>query len=692
MKLLPILLGALLLISPVTAHNSDSKISLVIEFPDGRVLWSSGIGDYENLTKEMCEENDLSVRINGTTAEIDGYPLHLYYWNNGWYRGNAGNILAWADGTPKATPKNPYPRFSPSSETTYYSGGNEEVWNYSVGSGPFGAIDSTVVGFHGMIFFESWNGFYAMSSNGSLLWKNESIKGLSSPVIYNGTIYVGSSNGYLYSLTPQGDVILRKKLSEAPGYTGLSSSPIAVNGTIYVGTFESNNRSGKLLALSAEGEEKWNVSLNSTEYYSSPAYYQGVIYVPLAGKFNSTTGTWYPDFGIMAVKEGKILWVFKTNSSVKCTPLIYHDSIYFTTIGGFLYKISLNGNQEWKLKIGYSTSSPNAYGGKIFVGSGSFSSGGIFYAIYENSTIAWSRNVSGGVQSSITIAPPFVLFSSNSQNGTVYCFDFNGREIWRFNTGNYLLSSPSIIDRSVYFGDDGGVIHKLSDSQGPKIQFQGEQFYKFGEGVNVTIRATDNIGVRNIWVSYENETLHGKSSINLRFRADFIGKKSIRAIAEDYNGNLREETFEISVYNETMKLTLTCPEKIEPNRVENCTVKITDEKGNLVDNASIVVLVDGNVTSRGKSVGGFYHFTLKLSPGNHTIEIIAEKYGFKEEKIERRVEVKNEEKEEVNYSFLWPIAVLVALLLIFSVIIAYLLNRKQEKYEEINRERMKNKK
>ncbi len=685
MKKLAILLLLAVMLSHVPVSSSIpgsfEGIEVLVELPDGRVFWYDDIGNYENITKELCERYNLSYYINQNFSIIDGYCLHPYHWDNGWKRGIGGKIIAWSDGYPRATVQDRYPRFSSNPQISHYAPGKTELWNYTVGSGMFGAIDSTVVGFEDRIFFNSWNGLYCLNLNGDLIWKNSSIKGMSTPYIYNNTIFVGSSDGYLYSLTLDGKVMWKKKISDSPGYMGITSSPLVINNTVYLGGYESDNKTSYFYAIDINGSEIWNVSLNSTVYYGSPSYYHGLFIIPLAGKYNASEGKWYPDYGLMAVKNGRIAWIFKTNNSVKSTPLIYHNSIYFTSVNGYLYKLNMEGEMIWRVKIGYSTSSPNAWNNTIFVGSGSFSDYGKIYAISEDSTVLWEKSVDGGIQSGITIAPPFIYFSLNSENGGIACYNFKGEEIWNFSVKNYVLPSPTIISKFLLFGDDSGKIHLLKDSSKPTIFFKGDNIYSYGDVINISITAKDNMGVRKITVNYGNKTVEGKNHIDVVFMANFTGRIDIMACAEDYDGNLRYVNYTIYIFEKALKIFLNGEREVIANKITNYTLLVEDSNDTPVSNAAVYVYLDNRSVLSGLTKDGTFTFSLKIPMGNHTLHIEVKKIGYRGAELWEKI-VGIEEKK-IRSESLQPLLILiVSIAIIISTLIIYIFRMRRREYYE----------
>lgn len=691
MKTAAVVMVLIILFTFNFAEFQNEKLTILIELPDGRIYWGNFEGDLINATSSMCKAHNLDYKIKDGTLYVDYLPLSLYHWNNGWIPGPGGTILAWSQSIPHATPHNRYPRFSAYPEITHYAPGNWEVWNISIGSDIFGSIDSTVVGYKDRIYINTWSGLFAISTDGNVLWKNGNVKGIGTPYIYNNTIYVGSSDGYLYALDLSGNIIFKKKISISPGYVGVTSSPTVVNGTLYIGGFESDNRSARLYALSPEGKELWNISLNSTVYYGSIYQYRGTIYVPLAGKYNASEGRWYGEYGIIAIRNREIIWRFSTKAPVKSTPTVANESLIFSSTDGYLYRISLNGTLMWKTKIGYSTSSPTVYNNTIYVGSGSFSDNGTVYAVDMNGNILWNRTFSGGIQSGITIAPPFLYFSVNSDRGGVICLKLNGSFMWRF-PASYVLSTPTIINSTLYFGDDDGYIHALEDIKPPKIIFKGNQFYKYGEEINLEISAKDDMGIREMIVKCRNSTYYGKNNIKIKLRANFTGLLEVKAQATDYSGNIKITSYRVYVYNRTLKILMPMGDTFLENESVKGLIYIYDEKGDFVDDALVTIYLDNKTLVSGHADKGVFSFTFQVPRGRHLIRVFVIARGYEAGQFEKEIYgEKRIEEENTNWSSEWIIALVIAIT-IMGILFAILLKDKERKYGEIIRERFRERK
>ena len=116
---------------------------------------------------------------------------------------------------------------------------------------------------------------YDTSANPGLLkWKfaTAGAFGFSSPAIgANGTIYVGSEDGNLYAVNPNG----KQKWVVATAKFVESSPAIGADGTIYIGSND-----GSLYAENPDGTQKWAFITDGGIDFSSPAVgADGTIYI-----------------------------------------------------------------------------------------------------------------------------------------------------------------------------------------------------------------------------------------------------------------------------------------------------------------------------------------------------------------------------------------------------------------------------
>ena len=159
-----------------------------------------------------------------------------------------------------------------------------------------------------------------------------------------------------------------------------------------------------------------------------------------------------------------------------------YGHIYFTSKGGYCYALGFNKSSgrfntsdKWSHSIGYSTSTPAVYKGKIYVGHNAGFSNGKLYCLNENNgNEVWNEPV-GPVQSSPVISTwydngtnneIYIYVTTNSNSGGLYCIDKDGDEVWHntsLGNNKYCLGGAAVSGGWVFYGNDGGYLHGLAN-------------------------------------------------------------------------------------------------------------------------------------------------------------------------------------------------------------------------------------
>jgi outer membrane protein assembly factor BamB len=315
---------------------------------------------------------------------------------------------------------------------------------------------SPAVGSDGTIYVGSDDGyFYAINPDGSLKWKFKTGKEWirSSPAVgSDGTIYVGSNDGYFYAINPDGS--LKWKFKNNGGW--IRSSPaVGSDGTIYVGSNDYY-----LYAFNPNGTLKWKLKLVSYIYVeSSPAVdEENNIYI---GSHDRTLHS--------ISMNGVLKWKFKDGwfgLGTVSSPAINGDGvIYIGSRNSYLYALNPNGTVRWKIFTKKEVNSSPAIGsdGTIYVGSDDYH----LYAVNPNGTLKWKFKTGGKVVSSPAIGSDGTIYVG-SDDYHLYAINPNGTLKWKFKTGGKVVSSPAITEEGIiYVGSDDGYLYAIySDSFG----------------------------------------------------------------------------------------------------------------------------------------------------------------------------------------------------------------------------------
>ena len=144
-------------------------------------------------------------------------------------------------------------------------------WKYKTGDWIY---SNPAIGDDGTIYVGSEDGFlYAINPDGSEKWKFKTASSIhSSPAIGNdGTIYVGSDDNYLYAINPDGSLKWKFKTD----YSIYSSPAIGDDGTIYVASMEDSY----LYAINPDGILKWEYKIGGWNNSSPAIGDDGTIYI-----------------------------------------------------------------------------------------------------------------------------------------------------------------------------------------------------------------------------------------------------------------------------------------------------------------------------------------------------------------------------------------------------------------------------
>src|SRR5208282_4413530 len=186
---------------------------------------------------------------------------------------------------------------------------------------------------------------------------------LSSPVVWNGTVFFGSGDGNLYALNAA---------TGAPNWkfkTGdvVHASPAIANGTVFIGSWDSY-----FYALDADsGKEKWRFKTgedhdiyNQVGIQASAAVMDGVVYF----------GCRDSNFYALDANTGEKKWVFDNKGSwVITSPAVQDGKVYFATSDtATVYALDAKaGTPVFSLKFNSWPlfSSPAIANGMLYIGS-----------------------------------------------------------------------------------------------------------------------------------------------------------------------------------------------------------------------------------------------------------------------------------------------------------------------------------
>jgi len=207
---------------------------------------------------------------------------------------------------------------------------------------------------NGTVYFGSGDGnVYALdAASGALKWKFQTGDVVhASPAIADGTVFIGSWDSYFYALDAvTGTEKWRFKTGEDPinhNQVGVQSSAAVVDGMVYFGC-----RDAHVYALDElTGEKEWSVSTQGAWVITSPAVSNGKLYFA-----TSDSGQFYA----LDAKSGSVLYSLSFQGwPAFSSPAIAGDMLYVGTFGGKLNVVDL-ANQKLAWTFATEASKQNA--------------------------------------------------------------------------------------------------------------------------------------------------------------------------------------------------------------------------------------------------------------------------------------------------------------------------------------------
>ncbi len=275
---------------------------------------------------------------------------------------------------------------------------------------------------------------------------------LSSPAVWNGIVYFGSSDGNIYALDAASGVLKWKV------QTGdvVHSSPAIADGTLYIGSWDTY-----LYSLdAATGKEKWRFKTgddpdlhNHVGIQSSPAVMDGIVY------FGSRDSYAYA----VDAATGKQLWKFSTDGSWVNNSMVVHEgkACFGTSIPGIMHCVDAKtGKVIFDLPSGTPVFASLALAGDMLY-MGNF--GGKLTAIdLKTQKPAWVFETDGAKQNAaaMTNADGTIKFETVFPSPKLF-YDDMVLAVHKLFTMGTILSSPVVVGDTIYFGSTDGNVYAL---------------------------------------------------------------------------------------------------------------------------------------------------------------------------------------------------------------------------------------
>ncbi len=329
----------------------------------------------------------------------------------------------------------------------------------------------------GVVYFGSYDGkFYALDAvSGQFKWKFQTagerrfaakhIHGtqpatetmpdpfdfyLSSPAVWNGTVYFGSGDGDIYALDAgTGTVKWKFQTGDV-----VHASPAIADGALFIGSWDSF-----FYALdAATGKEKWRFKTgedheisNQVGIQSSAAVMDGIVYF----------GCRDSNFYALDAATGEKQWVFNNKGSwVITSPAVQNGTVYFATSDSAMFYAldAKSGAPVFSLKFKWPMfSSPAIAANMLYMGT---HEGKLIAINLKTQKPAWEFQTDGSRKNGPTLTKP----DGTPNYDVAFTEDFYDdmvAGVSKMQATGAILSSPVVIGNMIYVGSTDGYLYAL---------------------------------------------------------------------------------------------------------------------------------------------------------------------------------------------------------------------------------------
>ncbi|NUE02746.1 PQQ-binding-like beta-propeller repeat protein [Halorubraceae archaeon YAN] len=326
------------------------------------------------------------------------------------------------------------------------------------------------------------------------------------------TVLIPADTGRVHAVTPNGE----HKWTVQTGATnlGIHGTPAIVDNVAYIGGYD-----GDLYAFNIHtGEEVWRTSRmeldGSIAIGSSPAYWDGVIYVvteynhPPAGtmwaidaasgqplwKDDRPLGMPHPSTaidpktermaigsndGVMYCWEFPSLepaWEFETGAEIKGTTPMYEGGVFVGSWDGNFYRLDLeDGTETWRFETGrviMSNPGIDPETGIVYMGG---DDNHVHALDTETGEEIWSTNVGGSVIGSLTVTADAVLVGSYDTH--LYALEKDtGTVRWRVQSRGHVTSEAVPHDGRIYYAERGDISGYWDEDEAEVVNAPGHAY------------------------------------------------------------------------------------------------------------------------------------------------------------------------------------------------------------------------
>jgi eukaryotic-like serine/threonine-protein kinase len=277
----------------------------------------------------------------------------------------------------------------------------------------------------------------------------------SSAVINFDSIYIGSTDGFLYCLDiKNGDL----NWTFDSGDT-ITAPPLFLNDKIIIG-----NHTGILFALNSQGKIIW-------QFATKEKITGSANYIFNKGKTNLIISSYDYFIYCLDLDSGQLIWKFETGNYINGSPTVFKNQIMFAGCDGVFRILSAEGEQIKEINIDVYIASSTAVSDQDAIAYIGTYDGSFLGIDLQTTRIIWSyqnKKKTGSFLSSACISETTVF--AGSRDHLLLALNRNdGTLKWQFRALDRIDSSPIFVNEKLLFGSDDGIFYMINADNGEKM-------------------------------------------------------------------------------------------------------------------------------------------------------------------------------------------------------------------------------
>lgn len=295
------------------------------------------------------------------------------------------------------------------------------------------------------------------------------------PTVVDGVAYIGGYDGDLYAFDADtGEQVWRTSRFEFGGAIAIGSSPAYWDGVLYVVVEYKNPNAGTMWAVDAEnGEPLWS----DDRLWGMPHPSTAIDPVDERMFTGSNDGVFYAwEFPSL-----DFAWEFETGGEIKGTPPVYEDSVFVGSWDNNFYSLAVSdGAEQWRFETdGIVMSNPGVdpESDTVYVGSGDQ----YVYALdTETGEKQWEKYVGGTVLGSLTVTADAVLVGSYAK--TLFALEKDTGEVrWSVRKRGHATSEPVPIGDRIFYAERADLRNYWDDENPTELLAPGHGYCLISE-------------------------------------------------------------------------------------------------------------------------------------------------------------------------------------------------------------------